>query len=484
MDFLFSSDYGLSRFIFQRGLAAVYCVAFLVAVSQFLPLLGENGLLPAPKFLQFVNFRQAPSVFHFYYSDKFLLAAAWFGLLLSAVILFGLSEKFPWWGASLLWVAVWFIYLSIVNVGQTFYSFGWETMLLEAGFIAVFFGNSKIATPMLVILLLRWTLFRVEFGAGMIKLRGDECWRNLTCLFYHHETQPMPNPLSWYFHNLPPGIHKLEVLGNHFFQLVAPWGLFLPQPVAAVSGALIIFSQLWLVLSGNFSWLNWLAILLAISAFPNGWLSKILPGGGGPSVGLSGLSPPVHQGFVFLAAALFVVLSWWPLRNLFSRNQAMNASFNEWHLGNTYGAFGTVTKERHEIVIEGTRDSAVTPETVWQEYEFKGKPGDVLKRLAQFAPYHLRLDWLMWFEAFNRPGFYSDWFVVFIRKLLENDKSILALIGRNPFSDTPPKFIRARYYRYKFTTPAERRQTGAWWKRTLVAEYFPPVSLRGEDSGR
>src|SRR5207248_8444897 len=134
----------------------------------------------------------------------------------------GLPEAGPFWVPMLAWFVMWVLYLSIVNVGQVFYGFGWETLLCEAGFLAIFLGPSHTVPPTLVLLAFRWLVFRVEFGAGLIKLRGDPCWRDLTCLDYHHETQPLPNPLSWYFHHLPKSVHRLEVVGNHVAQLVAP----------------------------------------------------------------------------------------------------------------------------------------------------------------------------------------------------------------------------------------------------------------------
>ncbi len=473
LDYIFRQDYWLARLIFQRGLAAIYLVAFLVAVNQFLPLLGEGGLLPVPQFLQYITFGQAPSIFHIYYSDTLLLLIAWSGVVLALTALLGLSDKLPWWGVATIWGLLWVLYLSIVNVGQAFYSFGWETMLLEVGFLAIFLGANKLAVPFVIILLLRWMLFRVEFGAGLIKIRGDECWRNLTCMNYHHETQPMPNLFSWYFHNLPLWIHKLEVIGNHLFQLVVPWGLFFPQPLAAISAGLIILSQLWLVASGNFSWLNWIVIILAFSGFSNIQLKRILP-----------ITPPstllriaTHKTLAIAAAILIISLSWWPAKNLASRRQLMNASFNPYHIVNTYGAFGSVTKKRYEIVIEGTDEAVVTPQTKWREYEFKGKPGDPKRRPPQFAPYHLRLDWLMWFASFG-PQEQRHWFLPFIEKLLRNDKRVLGLLRHNPFPDAPPRFIRARYYLYNFTTPKERRETDQWWRRELVGEYLQPAYLK------
>ena len=234
-------------------MAAVYLVAFLVTANQFRPLLGERGLQPAPAFLAAVPFARAPSLFHLHYSDRFGSLVAWVGAGLAGAALLGLPEQGPAWVPAAAFLALWALYLSVVNVGQTFYSFGWETLLLEAGFLAVFLGPAGTAPPTLVLWLYRWLLFRVEFGAGLIKLRGDRCWRDLTCLDYHHETQPLPGPLSWFFHHLPRPLHRAEVLANHVTQLVVPFGLFAPQPVAGIAALAIVVTQAWLLVSGNFS---------------------------------------------------------------------------------------------------------------------------------------------------------------------------------------------------------------------------------------
>jgi hypothetical protein len=227
------------------------------------------------------------------------------------------------------------------------------------------------------------------------------------------------------------------------------------------------------VSSGNFSWLNWVAIVLGLSALPDGFLRHLLP-----------VAPPDHPGStplpfvvaVLAMTAVVVVLSYWPVRNMLGSRQLMNASFNAWHLVNTYGAFGSVTKVRREVVVEGTTAAHITPDTVWREYEFKGKPGDLRRLPRQFAPYHLRLDWLMWFAGIS-PGYADGWFEPFVAKLLAGDRATLKLLRHNPFPDAPPCMIRARMYRYRFTTWRERRSSGQWWERTLVGEFLPPTRL-------
>jgi hypothetical protein len=467
--FFHASDYWIARLLLQRGLGLVYLVAFVVALEQFRPLLGERGLLPAPRYLARVPFRAAPSLFHLRYSDRLLVAVSAAGIVLSLAIVIGLPDRWPAPLTIAIWLVVWALYLSIVNIGQTFYAFGWESLLLEAGFLAAFLGPAWTDVPAPIIWLFRWLLFRLEFGAGLIKLRGDSCWRDFTCLYYHHETQPMPNPLSWYFHAIPKPLHRIEVLGSHFAQLVAPVLLFFPQPIAAFAGAVMAVTQLWLVLSGNFAWLNWTTIVLTASAFDDAQLTHLLPLHV-PAVASLGW----HDGLVVAVTALVVALSWRPARNLFSRNQMMNASFDPLHLVNTYGAFGSIGRERYEVVIEGTRDEHLTSDTVWSEYEFRGKPTDPNRRPRQWAPYHLRLDWLMWFAGIS-PYYAASWFLAFAKKLLQNDAAILRLLRRNPFPEDPPRAIRATLYRYRFTTWRERRRTGAFWIRTRIGEYLQPI---------
>ncbi|MGH9614944.1 MAG: lipase maturation factor family protein, partial [Bryobacteraceae bacterium] len=223
----------------------------------------------------------------------------------------------------------------------------------------------------------------------------------------------------------------------------------------------------------NLSWLNWLTIVIVFSCFDDGFLSRILP------VHTGQLHPVAlpHEIMVTLLVLLVGVLSIAPTVNLFSSRQMMNASFEPLHLVNTYGAFGSISRDRYEVILEGTTDTAITPATTWQEYQFKAKPGDVARRPRIVAPYHLRLDWLMWFAALSKD--YADpWMLPLVGRLLQNDKPTLGLMDGNPFPDRPPAFVRARLYQYWFTTPAERKQTGNWWRRQLADEYLPPISLR------
>ena len=462
-----NADYEFARQVLQRGIAALYLVAFLSTFNQCPALLGSRGLLPVPDVLRSIHARKVPTLFRWRYSDGLVRAVCIVGMIVAVTLVAGLPQLGPPWVPLVAFLLLWALYLSIVTVGQTFYGFGWESLILEAGFLVAFLGSNEVAPPLLTILLVKWLVFRLEFGAGMIKMRGDHSWKDLTALYYHHETQPMPNQFSRFAHLLPKWMHRGEVLGNHFAQLVVPWVFLLaPPPVSTVAAAVIIATQLWLVVTGNFAWLNWITIVLAFS------------GVGLPVLHGADATGPLWWVILVLAmTALVLVLSWAPLKNLFSRHQLMNASFNRFHLVNAYGAFGSVTKQRYEIVVEGTEvdDPA---ETDWMPYEFKGKPGDPKRIPGWFAPYHLRLDWLMWFLALGGPFSRMErWFQVFAVRLLEADRATLRLLTRDPFDGRRPVWLRARIFHYRFATFAERRESGLWWIRTDAGTLLRPSRL-------
>ena len=475
-------DVWIVRLVLQRGMAAIYCVAFLSVVRQFKPLLGEHGLLPVPEYLQRASFRDAHSLFHWHYSDRLADFIGWTGLLVSACAVLGLTEAGPLWLSVAAWLLLWVLYLSIVNVGQQFFGFGWESMLLEAGFFTAFLGPTHMAPSLIPVLILRWMLFRTELGAGLIKLRHDTCWRDLTCLYFHYETQPLPNPLSRYFHALPQPFQRVSVLFSHVVQVLVPFALFAPQPYASIAAGLTVLQQLLLIVSGNYSWLNWLTALLGIAGLSDRILAFALP----LHTPTLAARPFAFDILLYILAAVTVGLSVQPVLNLFSKHQRMNFSYNPLHLVNTYGAFGSVGRERYEIVLEGTTDPVLTPATEWKEYGFKAKPGDPNRRPPQIAPYHLRLDWLIWFLPFSvavtRRGIrvrgYDVWFVRFVEKLLTADPGILDLMGKNPFPDQPPAILRAHMYRYHFADRQTKAETGAWWTRELLGTYLEPISLQ------
>lgn len=472
-----SVPYRLTRLFFQRALAFVYLTVFWGTAHQFKFLIGERGLEPIGRFLERASPWQTPSLFWLHPTDTFMACVAWGGVALSLIALTGLSERFGIWVSAGVWSLLWLFHLSFVNVGQTFYSFGWEIMTLEVGFLAIFLGSRGTRTPTAVIWLLRWVLFRLMFGAGLIKIRGDACWRDLTCMDYYYQTQPIPNPLTWFFHHLPPLAHRVEVLFTHFVELIVPWAILSPwRRPRILAGALTVVFQAALILSGNLSWLNYLTIVVAIACFDDDFLARLLPvrpGGADPS---PPVMSPLRNGLIWGLVMVILTLSVGPVENLVSPRQAMNRSFDPLHLVNTYGAFGAVTKHRDEIILEGTSDARVGPDTEWKEYQFKAKPGDVSRMPRVVSPYQMRLDWLMWFAAMGSWRQYP-WVLGLAGRLLQNDPEAVRQIALNPFPAAPPTHIRATLYRYRFTTSEEKRKTGDWWVREPIGVYFPPVSL-------
>jgi len=456
-------------------------------------LIGHDGLLPADFFLARVaeqlgsrtdGFLRLPSVFWLGISDPLLVTLAWVGVALSALVLVGVAN-------AVLLAALWALYMSFVHVGQLWYGYGWEIQLLETGFLAIFLCAPldprpfpRLPPPTPVVWLFRWLIVRIMLGAGLIKIRGDRCWRDLTCLYYHYETQPIPNPLSRRLHFMPRWVHRGGVIFNHVSELVAPWFAFWPRLARHVAGAVMLAFQATLILSGNLSFLNWLTIVPILACFDDGFFARVLPRrivARAARAAEEARPSRAHDVAVWALVVVVATLSVQPVRNLLSSRQAMNTSFEPFELVNTYGAFGSVGRERDEIVFEGTRDETIGDATEWREYEFPCKPGDPYRRPCIAAPYHYRLDWQIWFAAMATARQYP-WTLHFVWKLLQGDPEVLGLLATNPFPGAPPRWIRARLYRYEFAPPGNPE--GLWWTRTLVGDWLPPLSTNSPELRR
>ncbi|XP_033630270.1 lipase maturation factor 1-like [Asterias rubens] len=512
-----ANSYWLTRVIFLRSIAFIYLTAFVVAFHQNKQLIGSEGLLPTRLYLDRIknyaggevnakSLSFAPTLLWFVdiegAIDHWLDVLAYSGMALSGMVLLSGS------GNMVVMATLWVLYHSLVGVGQRWYTFGWESQLLETGFLAIFMCPllslrqfpKRTPTPWVTLWGFRWLIFRIMLGAGLIKIRGDQCWRDLTCMNYHYETQPVPNPMSYYMHQSPELMHKFETLSNHIIELVVPIFILLPwRPTRMIAGALQILFQVVLIISGNLSFLNWLTILPSICCFDDKSLAWFFPDwlssakntvraiqreekeGSGPQA-TSGVY--IRRVLHISLAVLIGYLSIPVVGNLLSSKQAMNTSFDPLRLVNTYGAFGSVTKQRTEVIFEGTASpNPKDPNAVWMEYEFKCKPGNISRRPCLISPYHYRLDWLMWFAAFQ--SYQSNpWLVHLAGKLLYNDEGVTSLIDHNPFKDgDPPRFVRAQHYRYQYTEIGSKQaQEGAWWKRRLIGSYLPEVSLESLES--
>jgi hypothetical protein len=484
MDTHSPSTYWLTRFVILRLLGVIYAVAFLVAINQIIPLIGSAGLLPLNIYLSQITaalgsntagFIHLPSVFWIWHSDTALLTAAWIGFILSCLVAAGYAN-------SIILTALWFLYLSFVHAGQEWYGYGWEIQLAETGFLAIFLCPlldmrpfPKYAPPLPIIFLFRWLTFRIMLGSGLIKFRGDATWRNATALYYYFETQPIPGPLSRWFHFLPHTLLKLGVWFNWLGELVAPWFIFWPRIARHIAGSIIVLFQLSIIISGNLSFLNWLTIIPALACFDDSFWSKILPNWLVRKAEFAMEQAEESTPMLTTAWSITLVialLSIQPAMNLFSTKQVMNRSFDPLELVNTYGAFGTVGQERLNVIFEGTIDDNPNQQSVWKPYVYKGLPVYLDKISPQIAPYQLRLDWQMWFAAMSTADQYP-WTYNLVWKLLHNDQSVVNLFADNPFPKGPPKYIRAVLYSYKFAAPENPQ--GLWWTRKKIGDWIPII---------
>ncbi|HJL15988.1 MAG TPA: lipase maturation factor family protein [Sandaracinaceae bacterium LLY-WYZ-13_1] len=468
--------HALVRFSFLRLMGFVYAFAFLGATQQLPGLIGPGGLLPADDHLARLRamhggtgaaFLERPTLFLLTgASDAALLAVAWVGLALGLAVLGGVTN-------AAVMAALWVLQLSLMHVGQVFWGYGWELLLLEAGFLAIVLCPLTSARPLpnedvprVLVWLLRWLAFRVMFGAGLIKIRGDPCWQELTCLAHHYETQPIPNPVSPLLHALPMWVHQAGVLFNHLVELVVPFFLFGPRRLRIAGGLLTVAFQAVLLVSGNLSFLNWLTIAVTLAAFDDRFLARVLPRRLAPPVDPPPPSKP-RRVAVWAVAGLVLLLSVDPLMNLFAFDQRMNASFDRLHLVNTYGAFGSVGRVRHEVILEGTRDDPDDPDATWRAYALPCQPGDPSRAPCLRAPYHPRLDWQMWFAALSDYE-RQPWIVHLVHQLLTGEGRARELLAHDPFGDEPPRAVRASLYRYRFAPLS----SDGWWERERVGDYL------------
>ena len=507
--------YWLTRFMILRMLGFVYVIAFAVAIDQILPLIGSHGLLPIGQFKQAVTvyygstasaFWHSPSLFWIGHSDGALLTLAWCGFIVACMMLAGYAN-------AITMTILWLLYMSFVNLGQDWYGFGWEIQLLETGFLGIFLCPliemrpfPREPTPLPVIWLFRWLIFRIMLGSGLIKWRGDKVWKDATALYYHFETQPIPGPLSRWFHFLPHSILRLGVSLNWVSELLAPWFSFWPRWGRHAAGIAMILLQVILIFSGNLSFLNWLTIVPALACFDDGFWSRILPrplvrnafAARDRAIASSSTPIPAQDAdypfapdpaagrpsrpmriTAWIVFSLISLLSLQPIANLLSNNQVMNTSFDPFSLVNTYGAFGSVGQERLNLVIEGTNDPGkdglyAPPETAdWKPYHYRGLPVELDERPPQIAPYQPHLDWQLWFAAMGTPDEYP-WTKTLVKKLLQNDAGTLSLFRDNPFPDRPPRYIRICLYKYRFAKPGNKE--GHYWERERIGDYWLPPS--------
>jgi len=471
--------FALTQWLFLRLLAAIYVVAFASLAVQVTGLLGEHGISQAHVFFErvgtnlgWMRFWAAPSVFWWNSTDSVLVGAAWLGVGLGALLFIGHLERLA---LLLLYV----LYLSFSLAGQEFLSFQWDALLLEAGFLAIFFGHTGTSQKTIA-WLYRWLAFRLYFLSGFVKLAsGDPTWRSLSALDFHYWTQPLPTVLAWYADKLPRGFQHASTFMVLAIELGAPFLIFMPRRIRLFGAGLLLGLEALIFLTGNYTFFNLLAAAITLFLFDDQALRGIV---WVPRRTREWFMDPIPTGKLGRVAAAGLTLLILPLgltrilENTTLRLPEMIATAarytSPFQLVNSYGLFAVMTTERPEIVVEGSNDGKQ-----WLAYEFPYKPGDVNRAPRWAAPYQPRLDWQMWFAAL---GDYrtNPWFVSFAERLLEGSPEVAALLEKNPFPDHPPRYIRAVTYAYRFTTWEEHRETSAWWHRERRGEYLATVGLR------
>jgi lipase maturation factor 1 len=456
-----------TEWLFLRLLAAIYLIAFASLAVQITGLIGAHGILPAGGYLAAVSkalgtrgYWSMPTIFWIAHSDALLEGACLAGVAISIVLLPGIwSSHWERAGLAVLYV----LYLSLSTVGQDFLSFQWDSLLLEAGFLAIFLGNSKI-----VALLVRWLLFRLMFLSGYVKLAShDPVWRDLTALAYHYMTQPLPNRVAWYMYQLPLAAQKFSTGATLCIELAMPFLFFAPRLWRFVGAGAVISLQILIFLTGNYTFFNLLTLSLCLLLFDDrdfAWLRLRAHAARTPRIAIASV------------AAVILAISFSELHETFFdvTPEPMNALVRitaPFSVANTYGLFASMTITRPEIIVQGSNDGAT-----WLDYQFRYKPGNLKRAPRQVAPYQPRLDWQMWFAALSDYRG-SPWFTNFMVRLLQGSPEVLGLLANNPFPNAPPKYVRAELFDYTFTDFAQRRATGDWWARQPRGSYFPQISL-------
>ncbi len=499
-----SPGFAAGRWLFLRGMAVVYGIAFASLGSQILGLVGSGGISPAAMFLDAVHAQLGsagallyPTLAWFDPGDGFLTGLCVAGMASAGLLLVGIAPRVSAF-------ACWALYFSLAVAGQVFLQFQWDVLLLEAGFLTIFFAPPGYlrplpddAEPPRLVRWLLWLLaFRLMFMSGVVKLAaGDPNWWNLSALSFHYQTQCLPTPAAWYAHRLPLWFHQASAFVMFSIEIGAPLLFFTPRRLRHLGAFLLVGLQAIIILTGNFAFFNWLSIMLCLILLDDGVTKKLIPrfltrrlgkpaappaqGRPGTAVGLSALRR-LHGAVGIGAFSLMLLLnfnqvaglvlprSWWP-----ATVASISAWASHYHVVNGYGLFRVMTTKRPEIVLEGSLDR-----TNWTPYEFRYKPGGVSRPLPWVAPHQPRLDWQMWFAAL---GNYREngWLVNLAIRLMEGSPEVIGLLDGNPFPDRPPVFVRALLYEYRYATPAEREATGATWVRTLNSTYLPPFSLDG-----
>jgi predicted DCC family thiol-disulfide oxidoreductase YuxK len=459
---------------FLRLLGAIYAAAFASLGVQILGLVGHAGILPLGEYLSAaregwgaVAYWRLPTVFWITAGDRALVGASVLGGVLGLCIMLRL-----WMRPALIGAFV--LYLSLVHAGQVFTNYQWDQLLLESGFLAIFLTAGSRIT----VWLYRWLLFRFLFLSGAVKLvSGDPAWRHLTALEYHFWTQPLPAPLAWYAARLPHALLAVATAATLVIEVGCALLVFLPRRPRAVAALAVLLLQLAILLTGNYGFFNLLTVLLCLFLLDDAGLRRLLP-----VPPRSRWQAPVRwPSRASMAAATALALIAVPVgldricQGVARRDLPLAGELAEavspLQIVNRYGPFMTTTTTRPEIIIQGSDDGRI-----WREYVFREYPGPLDRAPSWNIPHQPRLDWQMWFAAYEGAG-ENPWFSRLLQRLLEGSPPVVALLAADPFAGRAPTYVRALLYDYRFADPDLRARTGQWWVRRPAGLYFPEVGL-------
>jgi lipase maturation factor 1 len=488
----------IPRWLFLRSLGAIYFSAFFSLVFQIRGLIGPTGILPAADYLQAVaqHFGSwervwfAPTVLWWSNSNGMLNALCWIGMVASVLLVLNLWPRFM--------LAVCFVlFLSFVSSAQDFSGYQSDGMLLEAGFISLFFappglrpglGRSHPASRAGMFLLL-WEWFRIYFESGVVKLMsGDPEWRHWTAMDEYYQNGPLPTWIGWYVQHLPHWFHAATVFATLALELAVVWMLFLPRRWRIVCFFIVTPWQIGVILTANYTFLNYLVLVLGILLLDDQFISSILPltwRGRLRSEPLPGFEPTmqkvswqdkIHQSWRIVAMFAGGVMLLWifyattaEMLGNFPLPTGPVMALEPFRIANRYGLFAVMTRGRYEIEFQGSTDGQN-----WVPYPFRYKPQELNRPPGIYAPYQPRFEWNLWFASL---GGWREYPIVPNTevKLLSNDKDVLELFATNPFNQTLPQQIRVLLWQYWFTSMAEKRKTGMWWRRESLGLYAPTV---------
>ena len=470
----------LTRRVFLFLLGLVYLLAFGSLWNQIEGLIGQAGILPVELYLKDAEtywgserFWQVPTLFWFNTGDDFLQVICLLGAGASLMVM---SNFFAGWALLLTWGC----YLSIFHVAQPFLGFQWDTLLLETGFLSLFLVSwrghmheTESPPSWFILFLFRFLLFRVVFSSGLVKLLSqDPTWSDLTALYYHYETQPLPTWIGWYAHQLPHGFQEFSVASVFIIQLGAVFLIFGPRRIRYMGCSALVFLDVLIILTGNYGFFNLLTIALCLLLLDDSVFSRWLPTKGKKIKTLVFVLKKrslLKVGVLGVCTMLYAV----PLltTNYPSIYVSIAKTIHPFHIFNSYGLFAVMTTSRPEIIIQGSDDREN-----WLPYEFKWKPGDVTKKPKYIAPYQPRLDWQMWFAALSNYE-RNPWLIQFMNRLLQGSPKVIALLEKNPFPNSPPKYLQAVVYDYRFTDSESRNRGNSWWIRKPLHPYTPIMQL-------